>query len=594
MPTLPARTQRYLRSLLIVLFIATAIVALMQNTGVMTVASGVSLFIFAMLLLEQGFKMLSGGFLNSFLEKVANKNWKSFLFGFTLSTLAQSSGLVTVIAVSFLSAGLITLASGVAMVLGVNLSAAFTTWIVGYFGLKAKISLYAMPFICVGVGLFLSRNRKIKGCGLFFLSLGLLFLGLSWMKEGFESFKDTIDITQYAVPGILGILLFSFIGLVITAITQSSHATLTLAISALTVNQIDYMTAVGIAIGAAVGSTIFTVIGSLTANIEGKKIAAIHVFFKLLCAAVAIPFVYQYLALTDVIAARLDIAPEDYVYKLAIFMTLFNLFGVVVLTPFIRQISAVLNRVVVSRDPEDEADKPRFLSESAIEYAETALETISRETLHLLGNSMDIVSSAVSVAPEKMHSRKPAHVIVEEDREPLEIDFETLYQQKFKVLYSEIIDYAVRSSNAQGMTPQILSGLMETRRACIIMAAAVKKSEQLHVNIVQYGFCGNEDICAQYDHIRRNIIRLNRLVRALLLAKDPIEREAVREKLKRHKNKFDALSSITLDNLIRSGRITHAEATSIMNDNALARSITKNFNHIANILSTKTIVIDDF
>ena len=255
------RSTEILKGVVLTLVCALALYFLFQNAGVMRVCAGVCLFLFSMLLLEQCFKLLSGGILDHFLNRVADKNWKSFTFGFVLATLVQSSGLVTVIAVSFLSAGLITLAAGVAMVYGVNLSAACTTWIVGYFGVQAEISLYSMPFIIVGVIFYLTKSPRTKGVGLFFLSLGLLFLGIAWMKSGFETFKDTLNLAAYAMPGLKGLLIYTVIGLLATAITQSSHATITLAITALTVGQIDYMTAVGISIGAAVGSTIFTVIG---------------------------------------------------------------------------------------------------------------------------------------------------------------------------------------------------------------------------------------------------------------------------------------------------------------------------------------------
>ena len=557
---------------------------LMQHLGVMTVCSGVCLFLFAMLLLEQSFKALSSGILDTFLGKVADKNWKSFVFGFTLSTLVQSSGLVTVIAVSFLSAGLITLASGVAMVYGVNLSAACTTWIVGYLGLKAKISLYAMPFIIIGVSMCLCKGRRVRGGGYFFLSLGLLFLGISWMKEGFDSFKDSIDFAKYAMPGMKGLLTCTLIGLGVTAITQSSHATITLAITALSVGQIDYMTAVGISIGAAVGSTIFTVIGSLNANIEGKKIAVIHVFFKLLCAFVSIVFIDAYLYATDWLAPYLNIAQDDYVYKLAIIMSFYNVFGVIVLTPFIAPTCRVLNKVVRSNDTESVVDKPKYLNKDALHYANTALQTMEKESLHLLTNTLDIVARMVCIRPEDVRSSVHAHVLVADSTSADEVDFDEIYKNKFKGLYSDIIDYAVRATSSEGMDGDKAIELSELRRGCIIMAAAVKKAQQLNTNVVRYGFSSNKGLHEQYAHIRRNMVRMIRLVEAMTQAKSLEEIDEVKRRLVYHKSKFDAISSTSLDQLIRNKEISYEVATSIMNDNALSRGITKNLRHVAEIL----------
>lgn len=558
----------------------------------MTVCAGVSLFLFAMLLLEQSFKLLSSGVLDVFLNSVADRKWKSFFFGFLLSTLVQSSGLVTVIAVSFLSAGLISLASGIAIIYGVNLSAACTTWIVGYFGLKAKISLYAMPFIIFGVTFYLSKNTQIRGGGLFLLSLGLLFLGISWMKDGFDTFKSTIDFSEYMMPGLTGVLLCTLVGLLITAITQSSHATLTLAITALTVNQIDYLTAVGISIGAAVGSTIFTIIGSLNANIEGKKIAVTHVFFKLLCAVFAIAFLNQYLILTDYLAVKIGISVDDHVYKLAIFMSLFNIFGVIVLTPFIEQMCRVLNRWLISRNTESIVDSPRFLNEISIEYAESAIETLEAETKHLFSNTLEIMSSMVGIPSDEIKNNTMSpQELVDKYNTPLAIDYDDVYRKRFKVLYSDIIDYGVRATNAEGMNTERLSKLMEIRRACIIMAAAIKKAQQLNVNILRYSSSSNDAIKGEYNHIRRNMIRLIRLLKRLETA-SYVDQVNILECLTSHKNKFDAISSSALDTLIRNREISHTEATSIMNDNALSRSICKNLNHVAKIMTTYDFVVD--
>lgn len=586
-----SRWRETSRPFVSVLFVAVALYLLLQSVGVLTVCSGACLFLFAMKLLEQSFKILSGGILEVFLEKVADKNYKSFLFGFTLSSLVQSSGLVTIIAISFLSAGLITLAAGVAMVLGINLSTAGSAWFVGYFGLKSKISLYAMPFIVFGVIFYLKKHRKTHGFGLFLLSLGLLFLGISWMKEGFVDFKDTIDISQYQMDGFVGLLVYTLVGFVVTAITQSSHATLTLAIAALTVGQVSYENSIGIAIGASVGSTIITCIGALNANINGKKIAITHVFFNVLSAALSIIFIDYYLLATDWIAPYMGIAADDWVFKLAIFTSLFNIAGVLLLSPFINQMCDVLNRVVVSRNAADEADKPRFLNKSSLAYAETALETLQAETEHLLQNTMDIVATMVSVRPADISSTMPASEVVKQNLHPIEEPFDELYHKRFKVLYSDIMDYAVHAVKSDGMNEANSHRLMELRRASIIMATAVKKSQQLNVNILRYGFSRDSSVVEEYAHIRRNLVRLIRFVHAMKKAQTAEDLEAVRASLAKHKNKFDALSSNSLDNLIRSHMISDEVATSIMNDNALSRSISKNLTHIAEII-TRTHRLD--
>lgn len=584
MPAIQTRTQSYLRMFLSVTFAGLALYLLMQNMGVLTICTGVCLFLFAMVLLEESFKILSSGILDVFLDKVADKNWKSFVFGFTLTTLVQSSGLVTIIAVSFLSAGLISLSCGVAMVYGVNLSTALTTWIVGYFGLKAKISMYAMPFIIFGVILYLNRNKRAKGSGMFLLSLGLLFLGLAWMKDGFEFFKSTIDISQFGMPGIKGLLIYTGIGFLITAITQSSHATLTMAVAALSVGQIGYENSIGISIGASLGSTVITCISSLNANIEGKKIAVTHVFFKILCAILTIVFINQYLWAIDEIAPMMNIAPDDSVYKLAIFTSLFNFTGVILLLPFIKQMCYCLNRFMKSKDSSSEIEHAQFLNEGSIAFSHSAIETLNQETKRLMKNTSKIICRMIYLQPEDVDSKESVSKIIPQRNEALDEDFQHLYQKYFKAIYSAIIDYAVRASAAQ-KDAKYTTQFMDIRRASLFMAAALKDVEQVNVNMTKYGFSTNEYIKAEYSHIRRNLLRTLRMIQTLCQTTDPVAIRQIKEDLDKTKNKFDAISSNSLDSLIRNKLITDAMATSIMNDNALSRSIAKNLRHAAEILS---------
>ena len=589
-------TKRYLgvcKGILFSVGIAFVLNYLLRNVGVMTICAGVCLFLFSILLLEQSFRLLSGKILDRFLALVANKNWKSFSFGFVLSTLVQSSGLVTVIAVSFLSAGLLSLSSGVAMVYGINLSAACTTWIVGYFGLQAKISLYAMPFIIVGVLLYLIKDSQIKGIGLFCLSLGLLFLGISWMKEGFETFKNTWDLSEFFIPGIQGIMIYALIGLAATAVTQSSHATYTLAITALSVGQLNLHTALGVAIGAEVGSTIFTIIGSYSANIEGKKIAATHVCFKLLCALLALTFFNQYLKLTSIIAPFIGVELSDNVYQLAIFMSIFNLVGIMLLTPFIKQTCVLLNRLMPSKVQLETQDTPLYLNDEALAYATSAIQSLEKEIRRLLDNTLEIVARMIGVTPEEIASDTSAYELIKNSKEPQPENFPELYERKFKRLYSEIIDYGVRASTAQGITPERLVLLSDLRRACIIMAAAVKKSQQLHTNVLKYGYCSNDPLREEYNHIRRNLIRVIRLVADIRNANTPESFDVALKRFKDLKNKFDAISSNSLDSLIRNRQISDSVATSVMNDNATSRSIAKNLRHVTEIMTRTQESLDD-
>ena len=245
------------------------------------IAAGVAIFLFGMLSLESGFKLFTGGTLEKILAKATDKRWKSLTFGIVSTSIMQSSSLVSVITISFLSAGLIGLYQGVGIIFGANLGTTTGAWLIAGFGLKVKISAYAMPILVFGTLLIFQNSKTLKGIGYVLAGLGFLFLGIHYMKEGFETFKDTLDLTQFAVSGLKGLLIYTLIGIAATVIMQSSHATLVLTITALASGQIGYENALALAIGANVGTTITAIIGSFSSNEQGKRLAVAHLIFNL-------------------------------------------------------------------------------------------------------------------------------------------------------------------------------------------------------------------------------------------------------------------------------------------------------------------------
>jgi phosphate:Na+ symporter len=197
------------------------------------ISAGVAVFLFGMLSLEQGFKAFTGGILEKILKKSTNRTWKSLLFGITSTTIMQSSSLVSVITISFLGAGLIGLVEGLGIIFGANIGTTTGAWLVAGFGLKVKISAYAMPMLVFGIILVFQKHVHWKGLGYILAGLGFLFLGIHYMKEGFEAFKDSIDLKAYAMTGFAGLAIFTGIGVFATVVMQSSHATLVLIITAL-------------------------------------------------------------------------------------------------------------------------------------------------------------------------------------------------------------------------------------------------------------------------------------------------------------------------------------------------------------------------
>ncbi len=297
---------------------------LLSNNDFKAIASGIAIFIVGMTFMENGFKLFTGGALEKVLKKTTDNVVKAILSGFASTAIIQSSSLVSVIAISFLSAELITLAQAIGVIFGSNIGTTATAWIVAAFGVKIKIAYYAMPMLVFGVIFTFIKSKPVKGTGYILLGLGFIFLGIGYMKDGFETLKEGINLAEYAMDGYLGIFVYIFIGAVATVIIQSSSATMAIIITAVATGQIEYLNAISLSIGANVGTTVTAVLGSLTSNADGKRLAVAHFIFNFVTALFTIIFIYVLMDFVDAISRVVGIGDKDIALKLALFHTVFN------------------------------------------------------------------------------------------------------------------------------------------------------------------------------------------------------------------------------------------------------------------------------
>ncbi|MDP6883408.1 MAG: Na/Pi symporter, partial [Rhodospirillales bacterium] len=390
------------------------------SPNVKEICAGVAIFLFGMLFLEEGFRAFTGGLLERLLKRTTNRMWKAVSFGIVTTTIMQSSSLVSVITISFLSAGLIWLSAGIGIIFGANIGTTTGAWLVAGFGLKVKISAYAMPMLVFGIILVFQKANHLKGIGYVLAGLGFLFLGIHHMKEGFEAFRETINLVEYAMPGFLGLIVFTLIGMAATVIMQSSHATLVLIITALAAGQITYENALALAIGANVGTTITAIIGAMSSNYQGKRLAAAHLIFNVVTGAIAIVFISQIVWVVDGIAVRVGIADDDYALKLAVFHTVFNTIGVAVMLPLVPRLVAFLQRAVPKGVVE--VAGPKFINDTAFDFPETLLEAVRHETMHLYENAFEVLAHGINLHRTVILSDEDLEEHIHNDREIMDID----------------------------------------------------------------------------------------------------------------------------------------------------------------------------
>ena len=537
-----------------------------------TIIAGIAIFFIGMHYMEDGFKLFSGGALEMVLEKFTSTTPRAIGTGFLATAVVQSSSLVSVIIISFLSAELIGLTQAVGVVFGSNIGTTATAWLVSSFGLKIKISAYALPMLIFGVIMQFSRQNSYKGLGSVLIGLGFIFLGIAYMKEGFETLKDGLDLAEYAMEGYLGVFVYILFGAVATVVIQSSSATMAIIITALASGQIDYINALSLAIGANVGTTVTAVLGALASNRNGKRLAVAHFIFNIITGLVAVLLIYQLKDLVDKLAPMLAIGDEDFAMKLALFHTIFNVLGVVIVSPFIGQMVRYLETLFQAR--ERGRGNAKYLTYEVMEIPASALAAIRKETIHLYDKSLEAIVHAMNLHRSEIFSDSEIEAIVEKSSKPFQIDIDSIYQQDIKTLYAEIIKYA---SISQAYMDEVGNHeIYELKLIARGIVETVKDIRELQKNLNFYARSNNKEILDNYNRLRIELVTVLRKIQEIrefegdeeeILTQIEIQKESSRESEVRMNQRVDGL--------IRENKIDSYMASSLMNDIGFTRSISK-------------------
>ena len=549
--------------------------------NISTILGGVALFLIGMEYMETGFKSFSGGLLEKVLERSTSTTPRAIATGFLATAIVQSSSLISIIVISFLSAELMTLTSAVGVIFGSNIGTTATAWLVSVFGLKIKISVYAMPMIITGIFIPLAlKSDSWKGIASILIGLGIIFLGIGYMKEGFETMKEGINLAQYAMAGYAGIFVYVLIGAAATVIIQSSSATMAIIITALAVGQIDYANALALAIGANVGTTVTAILASLKSNENGKRLAVAHFIFNIVTGVIAIAFIYQLSELVDYLSDFLGIGLENYAMKLSLFHTLFNIIGVLAVSPFIHLLVKFLSTLFIPKGVNK--GKPKYLDDSVLAHPSAALSAITMETKHLYENAFDVITRGLNLKKENVVSDMDLDDVVKDLYTYRTIDIDDFYKHWIKGLYGEIIDFSTRAQ--ANMPPEYIEELYKLKLANRDIVEAIKGTKHLQKNLIKYTSGRNEHIQAQYNDIRKGLAELLRHLHTIATTDEEDVIILLLSKAKVHAQRYDIITNGILDTLIRKGLITNQMATSLMNDSDYAYSISKNLIAMAEIL----------
>lgn len=249
--------------------------------------AGLAIFLYGMFLMEDSIKTMSGKAFRKMIRHYTNGRLRSVASGAVVTSILQSSSAVSLMVLAFVGAGVMTMENGIGVMMGSNIGTTFTAWIVAVFGFKLKIESFALPLIAVG-GMILiafgSSSRFFQASRLL-MGFGFLFLGLDFMKSSVESYAQHLDVQRLAA---YGIWLYALAGIVITALMQSSSASIAIVLTALNSGLMTFHMAVAMVIGANIGTTITVLLGSIGGIQSKKRVSVSHLIFNMVTGLIAL------------------------------------------------------------------------------------------------------------------------------------------------------------------------------------------------------------------------------------------------------------------------------------------------------------------
>lgn len=345
--------------------------------------AGLGIFLFGMFQMEDSLKQLAGRTFKLFLKKHTDKKISAILSGTIVTAVLQSSSVVTLMVLTFVGAGIISMRNALGVVFGSNLGTTLDSWVVAALGFKLDIEKFSLPIIAVaGFGLIAFTNRKKQyQISKFSMGFGLLFLGLGFMKESIEILVKDFDFASYIH---LNILSFILIGFVLTTIIQSSSATMVITLSALNTGVIPFETSVAIIIGSELGTSIKILIGSIGSIAAKKRVALGNIIFN------TVIVVFAYLMMYPIIGfIRNIVEVNDPLIGLVMFQTIINFLGIILFFPFLKHFGDFLEKRFIN----NEKGTTYFIQNASSLVPEAAIEVMEKETrlfiYHVIRLNMD-------------------------------------------------------------------------------------------------------------------------------------------------------------------------------------------------------------
>ena len=371
---------------------------------IFTLLGALGMFLYGMNLMSSGLQKAAGERLRGFLSAMTSNPLKGVLTGLGITTIIQSSSATTVMVVSFVNAGLLTLAQAIGVIMGANIGTTVTAWMVSWLGFKADISILAVPLMLFGFLFSNSKKDKRKNLGELIVGFSLLFLGLSFMKDSVPDLRETPQVLEFVSTwsshGFGSVLLFLAFGTILTLVLQSSSATMAITLIMLSMGWIPFNMACAMVLGENIGTTITANIAASVGNTQAKRAAMSHTIFNVFGVVWALILFKPFLQLVGVITENLfglpNPAAEGFVvtdstspegtaalYGLSMLHTLFNLTNTLLLVWFTKWIAQAVSWIIrAPKNQEKEVFRLKYISAGPLGTPELSVEQAFNEVIH--------------------------------------------------------------------------------------------------------------------------------------------------------------------------------------------------------------------
>ena len=376
----------------------------------LTLIGALGFFIYGMKVMSDGIQKVAGSKMRSILSKMTSTRFLGITTGFVLTALLQSSSATTVMIVSFVNAGLLSLVESIGVIMGANIGTTITAWLISLLGFKVKISAIALPIIAIGFPMMFSSKSNIKAWAEVLIGFALLFMGLEELKNSVPNLKENTEflsfLSSYANMGILSTLIFIGVGTILTLVVQSSSAAMALTLVMCYEGYIPFELAAAMVLGENIGTTITANLAALVGNVHAKRAARAHFIFNIF-GVIWMIFALQFFirVIDSYMMSNMDLSPLNSVGEsisvpigLSIFHTTFNVLNVIFLVWFVPLISRTVIRMQPSKGEIDEEFHLEHIGGGLMQTAELSVLEAKKEVIKF----GEITTRLFNMIPELM------------------------------------------------------------------------------------------------------------------------------------------------------------------------------------------------